>query len=294
MKKISLLLILNSSFLAGFSQFLNPDDFDDHVLQRFDAAVYDASGLFDSTEIKNRRIKSAALLQTYEGITAADTVYIYYFDTTGKVVAQVYFTPPSGDADGDSYVRDKVCDINSFNKIRSAQDSAAKIVFVKSTDDSTVNAYYIYMYPDGVDTSIRVTIKYNGLGQIIERKKEISDRYKQQAPGNANMAMHYKFRYDDSGRIVYRESVDRNRYTLINYTQYGVERKSYNSDNNEMLDSELIISLNCGDVYIQTNDRSELIAYKLEEGSALISRLVSIQIDESYYATHYAIKYSMR
>ncbi len=58
-----------------------------------------------------------------------------------------------------------------------------------------------------------------------------------------------------------------------------------------MLDSEFIVTLNCGEAYIQTNERSELIAYRLEEGSSLIGRMVSIQMNEDYFATEYVIKY---
>lgn len=207
MKKLSVLLILIiSSWPEGFAQRFNPGDYDDYIWRRFDITVHNASDLFDSCEIQERKIKSAALLQVYESTGAADTLYIYYFDSSGKAISQVCFTAPSPDVQGDSFVRDKVCDLNTF--ISGAKGSS----------------------------------------------------------GN-------------------------DRYFVINYTPYGAERKSYNISSDEMIDSELIITCNFGDGYLQTNGRSEMIAYHMEEGSRLISRIVSIQIDEEYYTTHYLIKY---
>jgi len=84
---------------------------------------------------------------------------------------------------------------------------------------------------------------------------------------------------------------EKDRYIITRHTAYGTERKTYSSQNDEMLDSEFIITLNCGSAYVQTNDRSELIVYRLEQGSALISRITSIQMNEGYYAAHYIIRY---
>ena len=203
MKKVSVMLILISCFFKSFSQFLNPHDFNEHVSKRFDVCVYNASDLFDSSEIKARKIKSAALLQTYGGSTVFDTLFIYYFDTTGKAFAQISFTVPEGDSAGVTLIRDKVCDINESK-----------------------------MFP-----------------------------------------------------------LQKDNYVVFNYTPYGIERKTYSNETHELLDSEFIVTLNCGDVYIQTNERSELIAYRLESGSALIGRIVSIQMDKDYYAAQYIIRY---
>lgn len=204
MKKVSLALILISCVSTAFSQYLNPNNFDEYVWRRFDASIYNASDLFDSCEIQDRKIKSAALLQLYEGTKASDTLFIYYFDNTGKAIAQVSFTVPSQDSEGDSYVRDKVYDLSAVNNTPSEKD----------------------------------------------------------------------------------------RYVMTRHTLYGTERKTYSSESDEMLDSEFIITLNCGSAYVQTNDRSELITYRLEEGSALIGRITSIQLNEDYYATHYIIRYN--
>ena len=198
------MLILISCFFKSFSQFLNPHDFNEHVSKRFDACIYNASDLFDSCEIKARKIKSAALLQTYGGISVFDTLFIYYFDTTGKAFEQISFTVPGDDSAGVAFVREKVCDINE-----------TKMLFPPEKDN----------------------------------------------------------------------------YVVFNYTPYGTERKTYSIETHELLDSEFIVTLNCGDAYIQTNDRSELIAYRLEAGSTLIGRMVSIQMDKDYYTSQYIIRY---
>jgi hypothetical protein len=42
---------------------------------------------------------------------------------------------------------------------------------------------------------------------------------------------------------------------------------------------------------MQTNGRSEMLAYFMEDGSKLIGRIVSIQVDEGYHTMEYLIKY---
>src|SRR5437868_3661632 len=100
MRTLSVLLILISCLSPSYSQHLNPDDFNAQVPQRFDLSRYNAADLFDSCEIKDRKIKSAALLQVYDNSCFTDTLFVYYFDSTGKAIMQVSFTPPDTNTEG--------------------------------------------------------------------------------------------------------------------------------------------------------------------------------------------------
>src|SRR5215216_2295095 len=101
MKTLTIIMVLTHFFFKSYSQYLNPDDFNGYIWQRFDLSIYRAADLFDSCEIKDRKIKSAALLQVYENTCITDTLFVYFFDSTGKAVAQVSFTPPDLSVDGD-------------------------------------------------------------------------------------------------------------------------------------------------------------------------------------------------
>jgi len=100
MKRLTVILILMRCFFQSYSQHLNPDDFNAQVPQRFNLSLYNAADLFDSCEIKDRKIKSAALLKVYDNSCFTDTLFVYYFDSTGKAIMQVSFTPPNTSAEG--------------------------------------------------------------------------------------------------------------------------------------------------------------------------------------------------
>jgi hypothetical protein len=203
MKALTVILILMQFFFKSYSQYLNPDDFNGYVWQRFDLSMYNAADLFDSCEIKDRKIKSAALLQVYDGTCVTDTLFVYYFDSTGKAIVQIAFTPPDTNAAGDSYVRDKACDL--------------------------IEAVMIHE--------------------------------------------------------------DKEWYATISETPYGVEKNYYKRTTNELLDSQFIFSRNYGVAYVQTNGRAEMITYPVEEGSTLIGRIVSIDMDADYSTSQYVIQY---
>ena len=201
-------MMLISGFFQSFGQCLNPRDYDDYVWRRFDFTVYNAADLFDSCEIKDRGIRSAALLEVYVGTEARDTLFLYYFDSMGNATTQVCFVPPSLDTEGDSYVRDRTCVLTEARNITGASN------------------------PD--------------------------------------------------------------RYTVTELTPYGAERKTYRKGTDEILDSEFIISRNLGIAFLQTNERSEIITYPFQEGSMLIGKIISIQIQEGYFTSHYVLSYNDR
>jgi hypothetical protein len=203
MRTLSVLLILISCLSPGYSQHLNPDDFNAQVPQRFNLSLYNAADLFDSCEIKDRKIKSAALLKVYDNSCFTDTLFVYYFDSTGKAIMQVSFTPPDTSAEGDSYVRDNITDLNEV--------------------------------------------------KVIPEEKDI--------------------------------------YTTISFNPYGVEKNYYKKSTDELLDSQFIFSRNYGVACVQTNGRAEMITYPIEEGSALIGKIVSINMDADYYSSQYLIRY---
>src|SRR5687767_8235657 len=100
MKRLTVILILMQCFFQSHAQYLNPDDFNAYVWQRFNLSKYNAADLFDSGEIRDRKIKSAVLLQVYDDMRVTDTLFVYYFDSTGKAIAQISFTPPDTCAEG--------------------------------------------------------------------------------------------------------------------------------------------------------------------------------------------------
>ena len=203
MRTLSVLLILISCLSPGYSQHLNPDDFNAQVPQRFDLSRYNAADLFDSCEIKDRKIKSAALLKVYENSCFTDTLFVYYFDSTGKAILQVSFIPPDTNTEGVSYIRDNSRDLTQPVMIHEEQDW----------------------------------------------------------------------------------------YTTLSNNPYGVEKKYYKKSTNELLDSQFIFSRNYGIACVQTNGRAEMITYPIEEGSALIGKIVSIDMDADYYSSQYLIRY---
>jgi|SRR5690242_2487176 len=203
MRTLSVLLILMSSFFQSYSQHLNPDDFNGYIWQRFDLNKYNATDLFDSCEIRDKKIKSAALLLVYDNSCFTDTLFVYYFDSTGKAVMQVSFIPPDTSTEGDSYVRNVTSDLN-------------------------------------------------------ETKTDAEEK---------------------------------DWYSTITYNPYGAEKNYYKKTTDELLDSQFIISRNYGVAYVQTNTRAEVITYPVEEGSKLIGKIVSIDLAEDYFTSHYVIKY---
>jgi len=81
-------------------------------------------------------------------------------------------------------------------------------------------------------------------------------------------------------------------YTTISSNPYGVEKNYYKKSTDELLDSQFIFSRNYGVACVQTNGRAELITYPVEEGSKLIGKIVSIDIDADYYTAQFRITYN--
>jgi hypothetical protein len=171
MKRLIVTLILVQCFFQSYSQYLNPDDFNKYVWQRFDLSRYNAADLFDSCEIKERKIRSAALLQVYDDIRVTDTLFVYYFDSTGKAIAQVAFTPPDTNTEGNSYVRDKICDLNIAKTILEEEEvyttinynpyGVEKNYYKKSTNE-LLDSQFIFSRNYGI-----AYVQTNGRAELI-------------------------------------------------------------------------------------------------------------------------------
>lgn len=293
MNKIVLLLIL--TLLAGPSKAQVKPPFAIEEYQQ-NPNIYDDIRLFDLAEIKKRKIETVYIIYhpaswaeyhpTLNPCTCpyGDTLFFYRFDSEGRIIQYTYFqqlgdysTTFHYDTLGSITARDMFRKIGAKKGTTTipytgSDSSTYKSVTINHKDgnDSLITEIVFLKFNHGLDTAKIITERYNLRGQLIEIQSTVNKRNAREYDDDTGESTyHYKYDYDDKGRLAYYRDVESNSYKKISYPFFGKLTEIYNASTDQLENREIKMVSEQGGIITVTTDRAQIILTPLEKGSKL-------------------------
>lgn len=253
--------------------------------------------LFDLDEIKARKIDTVYIIYhlaswaEYDSVinpctcSYSDTLFKYVFDEEGRIIALTHYQQlgdfsytmhydTSGHLIGRTNYRRYGANRGSKTTMFPPFDSTQyKEVLLKRKEgtDSITTLISFWKFKKGLDTAIIVTKRYNSKGKLIEEESEVSKKNEREINDDTGGATyHYKYDYDEQGRLVYYQSFGSNRYEIISYPFYGTLTEVYNVTTNQIENRRVkLIKEENGVITSTFDNRRTVTLTPLEKGSKL-------------------------
>jgi hypothetical protein len=277
---------------------------------------FDRLPLFDSAEIKKRKIDSvyiiyhpASWIEYHETLNPCtcpynDTISLYRFDIEGRIIQYTKFdqlgdfaTTFLFDSNGNRVSRslyrrrENRTTTHYFNK--DSADSKSIVIRNKTAKDIVETEITLTKFTHGFDTSLIEKRRYNSKGKLIEIKRDFNKRNAQEL-GLHTGEMAYHFKYNDKGRLIYFRDFNSSVYKKISYPFYGKLTEVYNSSTNQLQEQEIKLINEQNDVTIITSDNKQIILTPLEKGSKLFKLRTIVTPGEFPLMEYHEIQYKKR
>jgi hypothetical protein len=293
MKKITLFLSLLPFANLIYGQVKPPLAVDD-VKAGLDPS--EEIRLFDLNEIKTRRIDTAYIIYhpaswlEYDSLihpcscTYNDTLTRFIFDNEGRIVERTSFQL-LGDYSSTLHY-DTLGNLtaitrfrrygyragNSIMKLNDPFDSTKfkQIIHRQKTGkDSLITTITLWKFNYGFDTAFIEKKIYNSLGDLLEIWNSVNKRKAREIDDENSSNYHYKYEYDNRGRLIYYRDFSLPEYELISYPFYGKLVEIYNASTHKLQKRQMkVIKVENGIISI-TLDQKQIILSPLEKNSKL-------------------------
>ena len=287
MKKFPLIICLSFFALMVNAQKKAPLAIEDYYKSH---TIFDSLFLFDLNEIKQRKITSAYII-FHPGSWAEydsahhpcncpynDTISIYKFDNEARIVQYINhgIYPITYDFDTTGFLKKETriyptkdnktkTKVYEYSRTKASDSSSTwvNLIIRKNGVNSIVVSHVLFKSKKGIDTVIIKTETYNRLGRLIE----IANKNFYDDTGIENY--HYKYNYDENGRLTYFKDFKENIYEKISYPFYGEMTESYEVATNTLKNKKsTMINNNKGTITI-TWEGNQIVLTALEENSKL-------------------------
>lgn len=278
--------------------------------------------LFDLQEIKERKIDTVYVIYhpaswaenhpTANPCTCSynDTLSRYVFDNEGRITGHTYFQQ-RGDY-STTYHYDSLGYTFAMTNYRriGAQAGSRTIMFDRKTDsldfrqifirsksrrDSVITAITFHKFSHGQDTATILTTRYNDKGRLIEVKSSVNKKNAREFDDdNGSSTYHFKYDYDDSGRLIYYRDYSRSEYQKISYPFYGRLTESFDVSTNQLKERTVKLVKEEDGVITVTFNTKQITLTPLQKGSKLFKLRTILEPGEFPLLFYHEIVYKVR
>jgi hypothetical protein len=244
--------------------------------------------LFDTEEIKIRKIKSCTITKSFYNNNTSnyktDTVSICFFDTTGSLNYKIHYREYSNEKDTFNYS-------SGASHFYKRIDSTITI----TNGIKTVESYYIWDFnwekPELIDTGIVVRRVYDDKNRLIEWKSNGTPDYHDIFSCGTGITFHYKYRYGTNSKIVFYDDVRYRYYATYKHTYRGVAVQVLNKEVVEK-PRKYFVKVKMNNTTTVENDGDWIATMKyLNNRSKLFEELSNQQTQKGFAPTIYRFSY---
>lgn len=203
---IILILIFNLTVSSYGQEYGNLD-----WLSHFEKQSFDVEAIKKNNYTRVYVIETSGKRDVDGFAEVRDTLNIYYFDIFGHVITE-----------------------------HREKDSSITKVTV-SEKDSTVFEYLFRNIRDHIDTAFILRRVYTKKGELIEHQLTPTNFYLRNTECATGAFHHYKYDYDESGRLIYYYDLRYWYYRRVHYTDYGKKVETFDFETNKLLDTEHVL-----------------------------------------------------
>jgi hypothetical protein len=261
--------------------------------------------LFDLQEIRQRKIDTVYIIYHPAGweegyqppnrdnCSYSDTLTRYVFDREGRILEYTYFqqfgeysTTIQYDTLGNrlaliSYRRYGAragYSTHKFDTESETFNTKREFIRKKVGADSLITLIFFMKFSHGLDTAIIETWTYNTNGKLIELQSSVNKRNARELDDDTGSSTyHYKYDYDDSGRLTYYRDYESREYEKISYPFYGRLTEVYDPANNQLKEKRIKLVKEKEGVITITFDYQQITLTPLEKGSRLFKLRTIVQ-----------------
>lgn len=270
--------------------------------------------LFDLNEIYARKIDSVYIIRhpaSWEEnwpnqCSFNDTLDFYRFDSKGRIIQWTYFQG-LGDYSTTFHLDSIGNTISRVMYSRSGSNPGTKTYPTpppdtanykyitkreKTGNDSVLTEFSLWRFKTGFDTAYIVTRVYNKKGKLIEIKSTSNNKYQRELfDDTGELKYHYKYDYDDDGRLIYYQALGAGYYEKISYPFYGKLTELFDAQTNIIKTKSVrLINEDEGVITIST-DELQVVLTPLAKGSKLYKLKTKISLGEFPTVEYYEINY---
>jgi len=283
-------------FQYSFCQVTGPIAMEEFTYRRV-RNPFDEIPLFNREEIKSRKIDTAYLV--YHPASWAeddtpfktcpcsynDTLESFVFDNEGRIQSSTTYQL-LGDYSSTKHfdTLGKFIGITSYRK-NGTRKGSSTIMFNDDRDstqykeiikkqingsDTIETKIIFWKFKKGLDTAFIETYRYNKKGKLIEEQSSVNKKNAYEIDDDTGESTyHYKYDYDDAGRLTYYQDLADHEYQKITYPVYGKQTNYYQSGTNRLLHTELKLIKELNGLITISSGGSFIILTPLEKGSKL-------------------------
>jgi hypothetical protein len=277
--------------------------------------------LFDLKEIQKRRIDTVYIIyhpaswaeyhQTNPcSCSYNDTLTRYVFDTEGRITEYTYFqqlgdysTTIHYDTLGNRTALTQYrrygsrAGSNTLNFDSKSDTSEFKQAFnrKKIGGDSIITIISFLKFTHGLDTATVETKRYNAKGKLVETESSVNKRNARELDDDTRSSTyHFKYNYDDSGRLIYYRDYFSHEYEKISYPYYGMLTEIYDASSNRLKYRNTKMIKEVESVISVTFDRKQVTLTPLERGSRLYKLRTILEQGDFPLLYYHEIVYKVR
>lgn len=244
--------------------------------------------LFDTKEIKTKRIKSCTIIHPWyywdKKINVTDTLFIFDFDSTGNIARKIRFNSWPRD------YRDTTIGSLSEKDFYSLIESTE----LKQNNLTLVTKYYIWPFnyeSQEVDTGYIKEITYDERRRMINFKMNGTSDYFNYTFCGTGITHDKKYRYDNKDRIIFYQDAYSREYATFQYNKHRRIIQVYDSLTNE-LKRKSVVHIDINSKTITERDASFTVTLtRLSNGSNLFSQISHKQNGKGFTPHNYLLIY---
>ena len=244
--------------------------------------------LFDPQEIKARNIRSCTIIHPWifgdKNMKRIDTLFIYDFDSTGKIKKEIRFRTWTSRERDTTYW--PISELGYFSRIDST--------VYEQNDQTTLTKYFIWAFdPESneVDTGYVQKYVYDKKNRVIEFKMNGTVDYHKIYFCGTGITQHKKYQYDEKGRIVFYQYLDGHEYAFFKHLKNRCLLRVYDKTSNKPT-RKYFIRLKVNDEAIMEDDGQFTIKLtRLAKGSNLFTHFTEKQNGKGMTVSEYLFIY---
>lgn len=275
--------------------------------------------LFDLNEIRSRKIDTVYIIyhpaswieDDLKGkpcnCSYNDTIASYVFDKKGRIIEKSsinnvlgYASTAHYDTNGNrkAWTDHKRVDgiWKSSTRILNILDDSFsfKQIFIRGKDgkDSLITTITFLKFKNGLDTATIKIERYNERNILIETQQSINKKNEREYDDDTGSeTFHYKYDYDEIGRLIYYRDFETREYEKISYPFYGKLTEIYNSLNDNLIERKVKLIKKDKEILTITLDGKQITLTPLEKGSKSYKLVTIVEANTFPYLYYHEIVY---
>lgn len=229
--------------------------------------------LFDSNEIAKKQIKSAHVIRTWgepdvDGNRPFnDTCLAYIFNDHGNAIKKLVLEKSQ-----------PVATIDLPEEPDYAYGDSIQTITTTTEQYKIISKYFFWKTKERYDTAISVTTIFDESNRILEKTVTPTNLYLKSLDCFVDAPpYHYKYEYDDSGRLIYYQGIDISRYTKISYPFYGQLIQTFNRQTDTLIEQSIAIINVAHDSKSIITSTAQLVFTYQQENPKLVDQIAVIR-----------------